>query len=125
MRFVTRTIVIFAGLVFSACATGDQVTSLTAEQRASYGAIQFFMSGETTEEYSSRPVIATITGVSCKRNLYTDPSSSIDVALRDLRVKAAKYQASAIINIACDGQRGTDWKRNCFDSTVCVGDVVR
>lgn len=67
-------------------------------------------------------IISEVEGVSCGRQLGSDPS--LDAAREMLRIEAAKFDADAVLNIACE-ETGVSWTHNCWKTIECRGDAVK
>jgi uncharacterized protein YbjQ (UPF0145 family) len=67
--------------------------------------------------------IGLVNATSCK-HLTSDPPATRGDALRQLRFKASKLGANAVVNVYFDS-RGTDpWGTNCWESVTATGDAV-
>jgi len=69
-------------------------------------------------------VITKVEATSCFNNLITDSASSETDAMRQLKYKAAQYNADALLNPICT-KEGTSLAKNCWTSVTCVGDAIR
>lgn len=80
----------------------------------------------TTADISSIDfvVVKELTATSCFNNFITDASSSEDDAMRQLKYKAAQYDADALLNPICT-KEGTSLSKNCWTSVTCSGDAIR
>lgn len=68
-------------------------------------------------------IIQPITATSCK-NLITDKAPSVEDAINQLRYKAFKLGANAIINLNCYTE-GTNYSKNCWSSVTCDGIAIK
>lgn len=80
----------------------------------------------TTADISSLDfvVVKELTATSCFNNFITDDSSSEADAMRQLKYKAAQYDADALLNPICT-KEGTSLSKNCWTSVTCSGDAIR
>jgi uncharacterized protein YbjQ (UPF0145 family) len=80
----------------------------------------------TTADISSLDfvVVKELTATSCFNNFITDASSSERDAMRQLKYKAAQYDADALLNTICT-KEGTSLSKNCWTSVTCSGDAIR
>ena len=80
----------------------------------------------TTADISSIDfiVVKEVTATSCFNNFITDDASSEADAMRQLKYKAAQYDADALLNPICT-KEGTSLSKNCWTSVTCVGDAIR
>lgn len=69
-------------------------------------------------------VVKEITATSCFNNFITDDASSEADAMRQLKYKAAQYDADALLNPICT-KAGTSIIKNCWTSVTCSGDAIR
>ena len=70
-----------------------------------------------------------IKGLSCDRrgrsfvySLFSDNTSE-EAAITQLKIKAAKLGANAVLNIKCSAN-GIDWANNCWHTWICIGEAV-
>jgi hypothetical protein len=47
-----------------------------------------------------------------------------EVALTQLKIKALKLGANAVLLTSCDHHEWVDWGNNCFESWACTGEAV-
>jgi uncharacterized protein YbjQ (UPF0145 family) len=76
------------------------------------------------EEHPKAGFIDNITANSCKHML-TDAPSTKGNALEQLRIKAYRLGADAVVNVYCDGHDTDTWGTNCWNSVTCSGDAVK
>ncbi len=77
----------------------------------------------TTNTPKIARAIGPVNATSCK-NMMTDPPATRGDALRQLRLKALRMGANAVVNVYFD-ERGTDaWGTNCWESVTATGDAV-
>lgn len=83
--------------------------------------VQIFEGGTRAPEIEK--FLASLDATSCK-NLMWEPPATKGNALRQLRLKAYRIGADAVINVYFD-TRGTDaWGTNCWESVTATGDAV-
>ena len=110
-------------LVFiSGCITTPNIQDLSPDIRAKVGAVIIYKNNIPSESYQR---IKTVEGISCHRNAYESRVLTSDEAIDGMRIKAAELDANALTNIVCQQSTGIDWRNNCFQSIVCVGDAVK
>lgn len=73
------------------------------------------------KEYS---LMQSLTSTSCKNKLW-DEAPSKDDAIDQLRIKASRADANALINVSCETPSGTDLTTNCWSSIVCHGAAIK
>ena len=124
----TRASLIFSSvvLVLVACGPRSQLDHIDMSKQAPQDVAGSF-SVRTYEGSSPHPnvssFIESIHATSCK-NLAWDPPATKGNALQQLRMKAHRLGANAIINVYFDAQ-GTDaWGTNCWQSITATGDAV-
>jgi hypothetical protein len=112
-----RKIIVLSALLFlcTACAT----TSMTPELRRRAARVRLLEPRDAEE----RPylLVGEVKGVSCGRQLGSDPS--IQAAREKLKLEAAKLGAEAVVDILCE-ETGVDWAHNCWKAIHCSGDAV-
>lgn len=64
-----------------------------------------------------------IKGLSCKGSAFSGNSMQ-EAAMIQLKIKAIKVNANAILYPTCSHDASVDWGNNCWDSWVCVGDAA-
>lgn len=70
----------------------------------------------------NREIIGEVLGVSCGRQLGSDPS--VDAAREKMRIDAAKLNATSVINVMCE-ESGVDLMNNCWKTIQCRGDAIK
>jgi len=121
MRISLQMPALIATLCIGGCATNPGVGSLSSSQRAKMTSMQLFRSAAPLP-YT---ILGDVRGLSCYRNFKQDQLFHDDVALEDVRIRAALLDADAVANVVCQKSAGADWVNNCWVSIVCVGDAVR
>jgi S1-C subfamily serine protease len=114
-------ILLILGMI-AGCASNPPISSLSSEERARISNIVFLESGEIPKD--SYKLLGSVEGLACKRNLYASGAPSIEEARQGVKIRAAQLGANAIINLLCESNQKADWKRNCWQSVVCVGDAI-
>ena len=104
------------------CASNPSVSSLTSAERQKVAEMVVLKAGAIPRE--SYQILGSVEGIACKRNLYASGSPSMDEAMQGVRIRAAKLGADAVTNVVCEDKREVDWGRNCWQTVVCVGDVI-
>jgi len=110
-------------------------TKLSAEELQQLSAIQF---REARNElfYVSR---GKVTGLACSGSVaplvpvfvWTPPLSEVngrtprEVAMTQLKIKALKLGANAVLSPSCVHHEIVDWGNNCFESWACKGEAVQ
>ena len=69
-------------------------------------------------------IIQPLSGISCK-NLLWAPSPTQNDATDQLRVKAARLDANALLNVICEAPSGTSLITNCWSSLTCHGAAIK
>jgi hypothetical protein len=111
------------------------VTKLSAEELHQLAAIQV---REARDElaYVSR---GKVVGLACSLSVaplvpiffWTPPLSAVngstpkDVAMTQLKIKALKLGANAVLGPSCVHHETLDWGNNCFESWACRGEAVQ
>jgi len=70
----------------------------------------------------SYKVIGEVVGWSCARQAGTSPSQ--EDAIADLKLKAARVGADALVFVACQ-EKGVSLSKNCWRRVECRGDAIR
>ena len=109
-------------LVLSGCAGFGQVeriADLSAEQLRQIGNVQFYESDKNLD-YKS---LGKIKGISCKGSAFSGDTSK-EAALMQLKIKAIKIGANAVLYPTCSHDASVDWSNNCWESRVCIGEAA-
>lgn len=111
------------------------VTKLSADELSQLAAIQ-------VREASQEPgdvARGKVTGLACSLSVaplvpiffWTPPLSAANgrtpksVAMTQLKIKALKLGADAVLSPSCVHHEIVDWGNNCFESWICTGDAVQ
>lgn len=114
---VSRCFYLLIILLFTACAPAATVNP---ELRRAAAKVQILKLEEIkSREYS---IISEIMGLSCGRQLGSDPS--VEAAREKLRIEAAKLGADAVLNVICE-ETGVNWAHNCWKTIQCRGDAIK
>ena len=119
MRYI---ITVMSLLVLSGCAGLGQVertSGLSLDQWRQVNEIKF-LENPSGINYDS---LGNIKGLSCKGSAFFGKATEED-AIIQLRIKAFKLNANAVLNPTCTHNAKTDWSNNCWQSWVCVGEAV-
>jgi len=110
-------------LVFlSGCAGLGQVesaSSLSFDQVIAVEEIKFLDSPGELNIVS----LGQIKGLSCKKQIFS-PTPTEEDARAQLKIKAVKLYADAILYPTCSKTKGVDMSNNCFASWICTGEAV-
>ena len=69
-------------------------------------------------------IIQPLSAISCKNMLWA-PSPTQNDATDQLRVKAARLDANALLNVMCEAPSGTSLITNCWSSLTCHGAAIK
>ncbi len=64
-----------------------------------------------------------IKGISCKGSAFSGNSSE-EAAITQLKIKATKLGANAVLYPTCSQDASVDWGNNCWESWVCIGEAA-
>ncbi len=109
------------GFILGGCVSNPGVDSLNPTERETYKQIQI-IEGEVTQPYT---VLTKVKGKECHTDIDQSKARSTDSAITVLKVKAAKRNADAIINVNCQRDMTTDWRNDCWSSMLCVGTAIK
>lgn len=70
--------------------------------------------------YSSK---GKIKGISCKGSALSGNTSE-EAAMTQLKIKAVKAGANAVLYPTCSQDASVDWGNNCWESWVCIGEAA-
>ena len=117
-----RIFIVF-GLIFTlvGCVSNPGIDTLSSTELETYKRIQI-LDGEVAQPYK---VVAKVKGKECHTDIDQSKALSTNDAITVLKVKAAKKNADAIMNIKCERDRTTDWRNDCWSSMLCVGAAIR
>lgn len=111
-------------LLMASCAPWVEVLDVkgvTSDERQAAMRVQILPIGALRP--SNIKYLSAIDATSCK-HLLTDPPSSISNATEQLKIKAARIGANAVIDFSCS-RSGTDaLGANCWNSVSCAGQAA-
>ena len=110
-------------LVMQGCAGFGQierVSDLSVEQLKSIHEIKLYEKADGLDYVS----LGKIKGLSCKGSAFSGDTEK-EAAITQLKIKALKLNANAILYTTCSHDSSIDWGNNCWESWVCVGEAVR
>lgn len=108
--------------IISGCAGFGQVervADLSLEQLKSVNEVKL-ISNPDGVDYSS---MGKIKGISCKGSAFSGNTSE-EAATTQLKIKAVKLGANAVLYPTCSQDASVDWGNNCWESWVCIGEAV-
>ena len=109
--------------LFSGCSGLGQIESisnLSISNLKNMNKIQLLKDAENIK-YDS---FGKIKGLSCKGSANSG-SASKDGAMTQLKIKAIKLNANAILYTTCSHDASVDWSNNCWESWVCFGEAIK
>jgi len=65
-----------------------------------------------------------IKGISCKGSAFSGGTEK-EAAITQLKIKALKINANAVLYPTCSHDSSVDWGNNCWESWVCIGEAIR
>lgn len=120
--------VLISGLAFIlvGCGAGQyadriNVSKLPEEEQRAALAIKVYDQATGAPEYSE--IVEEVQAISCQNKVWDPPATKAD-ALRQLRVKALRLGADAIVSVTYTAS-GTSYKPNCWESVTVSGTAVR
>ena len=114
---------LFIALLVQGCAGLGQierVSDLSLEQLRKLNEIKFYENADGLN-YAS---LGKIKGLACKGSAFSGDTEK-GAAITQLKIKALKLNANAILYSACSHDSSVDWGNNCWESWVCIGEAVR
>jgi len=118
-----KTTVAFLFLFLSGCAGLGQierVSELSAQQLRDISGLKYYESDQGLKYIS----LGRIKGLSCKGSRFSG-SADKEGAMTQLKIKAVKIGANAILFPTCSHDASVDWGNNCWESWVCIGEAIR
>ena len=116
-----QALLLLAVLGLAGCGSTPRIEDMSSAQRAAVGGVRI-IEGTPAQAYD---MLGTVDGLACKRNAYMETEVARSEAMDEIKVKAAKLGANAVINLVCQKSSSTDWRNNCWASDKCIGDAVR
>lgn len=115
-----------AALLLTGCGAGQyadriNVSKLPEDEQRAALAIKVYDQATGAPEYSE--IIDEVQAISCQNKVWDPPATKAD-ALRQLRVKALRLGANAIVSVTYTNS-GTSYKPNCWESVTVSGTAVR
>ena len=115
-----------AALLLIGCGAGQyadriNVSKLPEDEQRAALAIKVFDQSTGSPQYSE--IVDEVQAISCQNKVWDPPATKAD-ALRQLRVKALRLGANAIIGVTYT-ESGTSYKPNCWESVTVSGTAVR
>ena len=107
--------------LIAGCVSNPGVDSLSPTELETFKRIQI-IEGEINQPHT---VVAKVKGKECHTDIDQSKARVTDGALTVLKVKAAKKNADAIMNVQCKRDRTTDWRNDCWSSMLCVGTAIK
>jgi hypothetical protein len=65
-------------------------------------------------------IIEPITATSCKNKVWDSPATE-ENAINQLRLYTQQRRGNAVLDVTCDGKKGTELSTNCWESIMCRG----
>ncbi len=110
-------------------------TQLSEHERQQLGAMRIYDSSEALTFAS----LGKVTGLACSLSVaplvpvfyWNPPLSDIngktpqEVAMTQMKLKALKLGASAVVAPSCEHHEWVDWGNNCFESWACTAEAVQ
>lgn len=101
------------------CASGPDLEGLSSTQRSKFEAMEVFR-GPAPRPHT---VIQPVKSFACLK-AYQHESMHEEGTIQGLKLKAARLDADAVSNAACQTRSGAEWN-DCWSSIVCTGDAIR
>lgn len=98
----------------------EHVDDLSLAQIRAVNEIQMIQNPDDAS-YSSK---GKIKGISCKGSAISGNTSE-EAAMTQLKIKAVKVGANAVLYPTCSQDASVDWGNNCWESWVCIGEAAR
>lgn len=115
--------IIAVGFLFLSGCAGlgqiERVSDLSTEQLRQVQNIRLY-DNDKGLNYRS---LGKIKGISCKGSALSGNTKE-DAAITQLKIKAMKVNANAILYPICSHDASVDWGNNCWESWVCVGEAI-
>jgi hypothetical protein len=109
-------------LLLSGCAglgQVERVSDLSMEQLRQVHNIRLY-DNDKGLNYKS---LGQIKGISRKGSAYSGDAKE-EAAMMQIKIKAVKINANAILYLTCSHDASVDWSNNCWASWVCVGEAA-
>lgn len=97
----------------------ERVDDLSLVQLRGMNEIKFIQNPDGIN-YNSK---GKIKGISCKGSAISGNTSE-EAAMTQLKIKAIKVGANAVLYPTCSQDASVDWGNNCWESWVCVGEAA-
>lgn len=97
----------------------ERVDDLSLVQLRSMNEIKFIQNPDGIN-YNSQ---GKIKGISCKGSALSGNTSK-EAAMTQLKIKAIKVGANAVLYPTCSQDASVDWSNNCWESWVCIGEAA-
>lgn len=115
-----------AAFLLMGCGAGQyadkiNVSKLPPEEQRAALAIKVYDQATGTPQYSE--IVEEVQAISCQNKMWDPPATKAD-ALRQLRVKALRLNATAIVGVTYTTS-STSVKPNCWESVTVSGTAVR
>ncbi len=98
----------------------ERVSDLSVNQLKMLQDIQLYENTDDLNYVSLKKV----KGISCKGSAYSGNADK-EAAITQLKIKALKLNANAVLYPTCSHDSSVDWGNNCWESWVCVGEAIR
>lgn len=117
---ISRLVGAFALASMIGCASDLSVSSLTSAERQKVAEMVVLKAGAIPR--AGYQILGSVEGLSCKYYRHSN-SPTMDEAMQDVRIRAAKLEADAVTNMVCEHQ-GDGGRRNCWEAVVCKADAI-
>jgi hypothetical protein len=97
----------------------ERVDDLSLKQIRSLNEIKLITNPNDIEYVS----MGKIKGISCKGSAFSGNTSEA-AATTQLKIKAVKLGANAVLYSICSQDASVDWGNNCWESWVCIGEAA-
>jgi hypothetical protein len=98
------------------------VRRVSSEERAAALNVDLLLPGMPRPQ--NMIFVGPVEATSCK-NLLTDPPASRANATEQLKIKALRMGANAVVDFSCDASGTDTYGTNCWNSVSCAGSAVR
>jgi uncharacterized protein YbjQ (UPF0145 family) len=97
------------------------VSEVSSQEMTAAFKVQVFESDIDVAQVAS--YVGSMQATSCKNKVW-DPPATKGNALQQLRLKALRAGANALVNVNFDDQGTDTWGTNCWQSVTATGDAV-
>lgn len=118
-----KTLLVVSLLSLSGCAGFGQIESVSTLSPQQLQNLSTLSISKTTPKRSYAS-LGTVKGLSCVGSAISGTAKE-EAAMTQMKIKAIKLEADAVLYPTCAHDASVDWGNNCWESWVCAGEAIQ